>query len=256
MLGRNRNNNVLFSSCPAVGYQQHYRREGRPGPAEPTPLGWKEVGLECCCVEVCIPCRCAVLRLGLDLGSQARVWQLLKLSLSSPRVSVELVFRLTVPYAPLYLTPSISWPPNRGKTNGLGIVTLPHSIALPVAARIFGSEPRLGLQVVFRVCTLSFLLMSVPASAPTKRTSSVADLTSHGGVPKKPRGSVPPLERYRATPPPETADVDSAVFQPEPPTMSQTQTTKPLRGRRRFMADLEELKSTKLSLHGHRVNSA
>jgi len=37
--------------------------------------------------------------------------------------------------------------------DGLGIVTLPHSIALCVAARIFGSEPRLGLQVIFRACT-------------------------------------------------------------------------------------------------------
>ena len=141
----------------------------------------------------------------------------------------------------------------------LGIVTLPHSIALGVAARIFGSEPRLGLQVIVRVCTLSFLLMPAAASALTKRTSSAAELTSHGGVSKKSRGGDPPLECYQATIPSEAVNVNPAILQPEPQTTSQTQmpptATKPLRGRRRFMADLEELKSTKLSIHGHRVNS-
>ena len=105
MLGRDCNNNMLFSRCSAVGNQQHYWWQGRPGPVEPTPLGWEEVGLERCCLEVRVPCRCAVLYLGLDLGSQTRVWQLLKLFLSFPWLSVELVFLPTLPYAPLYLTP-------------------------------------------------------------------------------------------------------------------------------------------------------
>jgi len=139
-------------------------------------------------------------------------------------------------------------------------VTLPHSILVCVAARIVGSEPRLGLQVIFRACTLPFLLMSAATSAPTKRTSSAAELTSHGRVSKKSRGGDPPLESYQATILPEAVDVNPAILQPEPQTTSQTQmpptATKPLRGRRRFMADLEELKATKLSLHGHRVNSA
>ena len=138
-------------------------------------------------------------------------------------------------------------------------MTLPHSIALCVAARIFGSEPRLGLQVIFRACTLSLLLMSAAASAPTKRTSSAAELTSHGGVSKKSRGGDSPLERYQATILSEAVNANPAILQPEPQTASQTQmsptATKPLRGRRKFMADLEELKSTKLSLHGHQVNS-
>ena len=108
MLGRDRNNDVLFSSRPAVGHQQHYRWEGRPGSAEPTPLGWEKVGLERRGLEVRVPCRCAVLYLGLDLGSQAGVWRLLKLFLSFHWVSVELVFLPTLPYAPLYLTPLTS----------------------------------------------------------------------------------------------------------------------------------------------------
>ena len=69
MLGRNCNNNMLFSSCPTVGYQQYRRWEGRPGSAEPTSLGWEEVGLERCGVEVCVSCRRAVLYLGLGVGS-------------------------------------------------------------------------------------------------------------------------------------------------------------------------------------------
>ena len=85
MLGSYCNNHMLFSSCPTVGDQQHCRREGRFGSAEPTPLGWEEVGLERCGVEVRFSCRCAVLYLGLDVGSQTRVCELLKLSLSFPR---------------------------------------------------------------------------------------------------------------------------------------------------------------------------
>jgi len=109
MLGCNRNNDVLFSSCPTVGHQQHYRREGRPGPAEPSPLGREEMGLERCGMEVRVPCGCAVLYLGLDLGTQTRVWQLLNLLLSIPRASVELVFLPTVlTVCALYLTPSAS----------------------------------------------------------------------------------------------------------------------------------------------------
>lgn len=83
MLGSDCNNHVLFSSRPAVGHQQHRWWEGRPGSAQPTPLGWKEVGLERRSVELCVSCRCAVLYLGLVIGSQTRIWQLLKPSLSS-----------------------------------------------------------------------------------------------------------------------------------------------------------------------------
>ena len=101
--------------------------------------------------------------------------------------------------------------------------------------------------------------MFVAPSASTKRTSSAAELTSHEGIPKKPRGGDPPLERHQATLSSEAVDVNPTTPQPEPSTMSRTQTpqatTKPLRGRRRFMADLEELKSTAFSLHGHRVSS-
>jgi hypothetical protein len=85
MLGRDRNNNVLFSIHPTVGHQQHCWRKGGPGPAEPASLGREEMGLERCGVEVRVSCRCAVLYLGLDIGSQARVRGLLKLSLSFPR---------------------------------------------------------------------------------------------------------------------------------------------------------------------------
>lgn len=101
--------------------------------------------------------------------------------------------------------------------------------------------------------------MLVATSTPNKRTSSAAELTSHEGVPKKPRGSDFPLERHQATLLSGAVDANPTIPQPEPPTMSRTQTlqtaTKPLKGRRRFMADLEELKSIGFSLHSHRVNS-
>ena len=86
MLGGDRNDNVLFSIHPTMGYQQHCRWKGRPGPTKPASLGWEEVGLERCGVEVRVSCRCAVLYLGLDVSSQARVRGLLKLSLFFPRV--------------------------------------------------------------------------------------------------------------------------------------------------------------------------
>jgi hypothetical protein len=85
MLGRNCNNNVLFSSCPVMGHQQHRWWEGRPGSAQSSPLGWEEMGLERRSMELRVSCRCAVLYLGLDVGSQTRVRQLLESSLSLPR---------------------------------------------------------------------------------------------------------------------------------------------------------------------------
>ena len=95
--------------------------------------------------------------------------------------------------------------------------------------------------------------MPAAASTPTKRTSSTAELTLHEGVPKKPRGSDSPLERHQATLLSEAVNVDPPALQQEPQTMQSP--AKPPRGRRRFMADLEELKATRFSLHGHRVNS-
>lgn len=101
--------------------------------------------------------------------------------------------------------------------------------------------------------------MFVTPGARTKRTSSAAELASREGVSKKPRGSDHPLDRHQATLPSEAVDVNPTTLQPEPPTTSQVQmpqsATKPLKGRRKFMADLEELKSTGFSLHGRRVNS-
>ena len=77
MLGRDRNNDMLFPIHPTVGYQQHCGWKGRPGPAEPTSLGWEEMGLERCGMEVRVSRRRAVLYLGLDVSSQARVRGLL-----------------------------------------------------------------------------------------------------------------------------------------------------------------------------------
>ena len=82
MLGRDRDNDMLFPIHPTVGYQQHCWWKGRPGSTEPTSLGWEEMGLERCGVGVRVSRGRAVLYLGLDLSSQARVRGLLKPSLS------------------------------------------------------------------------------------------------------------------------------------------------------------------------------
>lgn len=129
-----------------------------------------------------------------------------------------------------------------------------------MAGGVFGLKPRLGLQVAFRVCASFPLYMPVAAGALTKRTLSAAELTSQEGItPKKSRNSDPPLDRHPATLLSGAVDVNLTILQPEPPTTSQAQmlqiASKPPKGRRRFMADLEELKSTGFSLHGHRLNS-
>jgi hypothetical protein len=101
--------------------------------------------------------------------------------------------------------------------------------------------------------------MSVAASTATKRTTSAAELTQQQGVPKKPRTGDPLLGRHQATLSSEAVDVNPVTLQPELSTTSQAQMlqtpTKPLKGRRRFVADLEELRSTGFTLHNHRVNS-
>lgn len=101
--------------------------------------------------------------------------------------------------------------------------------------------------------------MLVVASAAAKRTSSTAELIQQEGVPKKPRTGDPPLGRYQATLLSEAVDVNPTIPQPELPTTSEAQmpqtVAKPPRGRRRFMADFEELKSTGFSLHNHRLHS-
>jgi hypothetical protein len=102
--------------------------------------------------------------------------------------------------------------------------------------------------------------MLVATGTPTKRTISAAELISQDAVTsKKPRSGDLPLERHQATLLSEAVDVNSTILQPEPPATSQAQmaqtTAKPIKGRRKFMADLEELKSTGFSLHNHRVNS-
>jgi len=102
--------------------------------------------------------------------------------------------------------------------------------------------------------------MPVAIGTPTKRSISAAELIPQESVAsKKPRGGDPPLERHQATLLPEAVDVNSTTLQPEPPATSQVQmaqtAAKPIKGRRRFMADLEELKSAGFSLHNHRVNS-
>ena len=102
--------------------------------------------------------------------------------------------------------------------------------------------------------------MHVATGAPVKRTISAAELISQEGViSKKLRSGDLPLERHQATLLPEAVDVNFTVPQPEPPATTQAQmaqtAAKPPKGRRRFMADLEELKSTGFSLHNHRVNS-
>jgi len=101
--------------------------------------------------------------------------------------------------------------------------------------------------------------MPVATGIPTKRSISAAELISQEGVAsKKPRSGDLPLERHQATLP-EAVDVNSTALQPEPPATSQAQmaqtAAKPIKGRRRFMADLEELKLAGFSLHNHRVNS-
>ena len=68
MLGCDCNDNLLFSSCSAMGYEQHHWWEGRLRSAQPTSMGWEEVGLERCSVELCFPRGCALLHLGLDVG--------------------------------------------------------------------------------------------------------------------------------------------------------------------------------------------
>ena len=102
--------------------------------------------------------------------------------------------------------------------------------------------------------------MHVATSTPTKRTISAAELIPQEGVTsKKPRSGDLPLERHQATLLPEAVDASFIALQPEPPATSQAQmaqtAAKPAKGRRRFVADLEELKSTGFSLHNHRVNS-
>ena len=101
--------------------------------------------------------------------------------------------------------------------------------------------------------------MLVVASAATKRTSSTAELIQQEGVPKKPRTDDPPLDRHQATLLSEAVEVNPDVLQPELSTTAQARMpqtgTKPPKGRRRFMADLEELKSAGFSLHNHRLHS-
>ena len=101
--------------------------------------------------------------------------------------------------------------------------------------------------------------MLVVASPTTKRTSSAAELVQEEGVPKKPRTGDPPLDGDQATLLSEPIDVNPAFLRQELPTTSQAQmpqtTSKPPKGRRRFMADLEELKSAELSLHNHCLHS-
>ena len=102
--------------------------------------------------------------------------------------------------------------------------------------------------------------MLVATGASTKRKSSAAELTSQEVVTtKKPRSGDLPPERHQATLLSEAVDVSLTILQPEPQTTSQAQMpqsdAKPPKGRRRFMADLGELKSSKFSLHNHRINS-
>lgn len=103
--------------------------------------------------------------------------------------------------------------------------------------------------------------MLVVTGPATKRTSSAAELVQQEGVPKKPRTGDPPLDRdgHQATLLSEAVGVNPAILQPELSTASQAQmlqsVAKPLKGRRRFMADLEELKSAGFSLHNHRLHS-
>ena len=108
--------------------------------------------------------------------------------------------------------------------------------------------------------SLSLLYMLATTGVPAKRTSSAAELTSQGGfATKKPRSGDLPLERHQATLLSEAVDTNLAAPQPEPPAPSQAQmlqiAAKPPRGRRRFIADLEELKSAGYSLQNYRVNS-
>lgn len=101
--------------------------------------------------------------------------------------------------------------------------------------------------------------MLVITGPSTKRTSSTAELIQQEGVPKKPRTGDPPLDRHQATLLSEVVGVNPTTLQPELSTASQAQmpqtAVKPPKGRRRFMVDLEELKSAGFSLHNHRLHS-
>jgi hypothetical protein len=101
--------------------------------------------------------------------------------------------------------------------------------------------------------------MLVVTSPATKRTYSSAELIQEQGVPKKPRTGDPPLDIDQATLSSEAVVVNPDILQPELSTTSQAQMpqspVKPPRGRRRFMADLEDLKSAGFSLHSHRLHS-